>query len=67
MVLPLIPEFVRNEDGKDEPPQGKPCGIFSKSIISAEVRSYRKFIIWSGLIPNCESDIFLEPRQGAGY
>jgi hypothetical protein len=26
----------------DEPPQGKPCGIFSKSIISAEVRSYRQ-------------------------
>jgi hypothetical protein len=49
----------------NEPPRGKPLGIFSNTGLW-EVRSARKFINTSGLIPTFKYFILFEPRASLG-
>jgi hypothetical protein len=45
-------EWDRDEYFTNEPPQGKPCGIFSVALYHYGGSFDRKFIIPSGLIPH---------------
>ena len=55
VIIKNVPSNICNQCGEttyNEPPRGKPRGIFKRCLIWWEVRSARKFIKTSCLIPN---------------
>jgi len=50
----------------NEPPQGKPCGIFSVGLYRNGGSFERKFIIPSGLVPNVPMLRFVSAAASCG-